>query len=370
MWTPLVAVALLTPALQDVRPFAEELDRKVPILMEQHRVPGVALALIREGEVAHWKSWGTRRAGEELPITPQTGFNVGSVTKMLTAWAVMKEVERGRVALHDPVFEHVTRWKLPRSKHDAAGVTIARLLSHTSGIDGDGVSDWKPGDELPPIERSLSGVAGARPTRLRWEPGTRWSYANSGYGLLQLMMLEVTEQDFEDYLAREVLGPLGMTRSSFEPDAALLAASATPHHPRDEETWIVVRRVTAAGSLHSTLEDLARFAVALCELGPHAPRGRGVLAPRTVERMLEAAPSTFGQWGLGIAIEELGPDLRVVGHSGGAWGWGAECWIDPERANGIVVLGNSTNAGEVIGRLKGDWFQWYERALKAAEQSR
>lgn len=340
-------------------PFAVRAAREIPALQAKHRVPGVALALIRGGEVVHTAFFGTATAGKKVAITEDSGFNVASVTKSVTTFVVLKAVEDGLVGLDDPVFDHITRWKLPGSAEDPKGVTISRLLSHTAGLHGDGLSDWKPDDELPPIEKSLSGLAGARGVRLRWTPGKRFAYANGGYALLQLMLMEKTGGSFEAYARKKVLAPLGMSRSSYLLPPRIVKASVTPHHPHDRATWIVHRTVTSTGGLHTTLGDLCRFVQALCDRGPGRPRGAGVLKPETVERMFVAAPPTGGGWGLGVAIHRLAPGVTVVGHAGGAWGWISDYLIDPKRGHGYVLLANSTGSGPLHDRLKKLWKAWY-----------
>ena len=336
----------------------------VPDLQAEYGVPGVAFGLIQGGELVHVQGFGTAEFGTDAPITADTGFNVGSVTKSVTAFAVMRAVEQGLFGLDDSVFDHVTRWKLPRSNSDAAGVTVARLLSHTAGIYGDGLNDWKPTDRLPSIERELSGMAGARPVKLRWEPGTRWAYANGGYALLQLLLIEKSGGSFEQYVQREVLEPLGMTRSSYLLPPELVARSATPHHPRDEPTYFVHRTVTSTGGLHTTLNDLSRFALALVDRGPEFPRGGGVLKPETVVHMLEPAPAAGGTYGMGLSITRLAPDVRVVGHGGGAWGWISDYLVDPDRGGGYVLLANSTNSGDLHSRVRELWLRWYAGSIE------
>lgn len=364
---PSQAVALskdTMAASSSQHPIARRLDTLLPELMREHRVPGVGIALIRDGEIEWQRGYGTAETGKDIAITPQTSFNVGSVSKSLSTWGIMKMVEDGRIGLHEPAFDYITRWRLPASGHDEDGVTIARLLSHTSGVYGDGVSDWGPDDPLPPIERSLSGLAGARPTVLRWQPGTRFQYSNGGYGLLQLLIIEVTGGPFETYMQKTIIEPLGLRRSRYiREDYERIQPVTTPHHPFDEPTYMRRRSITVGGGLSSTIEDLANFALALCDLGPDAPPGRSVLQPETIRAMLTPAPAANGRWGLGYCIAPLSPEARLVGHTGGTTGWISDYWIDPERANGFVLLSNSTNAVDLHVRILTLYRNWYAATL-------
>ena len=156
-----------------------------------------------------------------MPVTPDTVFQVGSISKPVTAWGVMRLVQQGKLDLDAPVDRYLTRWHLPPSPFDADGVTIRRLLSHSAGLNS---QDYSPiaTRPLPSLEQSLSGESGgvnarrgSDDVRITMAPGQQHSYSNGGYTLLQLAIEEVTGEPFARYMQREVLDPLGMTHSSF-----------------------------------------------------------------------------------------------------------------------------------------------------------
>ena len=196
--------------------------------------------------------------------------------------------------------------------------------------------------------------------RLVHEPGTRWRYSGGGYTVAQLLVEEVTGEDFATFMERAVLGPLGLESSAYRWTAELERRAAQPYGRRGEP--IAGQRFTAvaAAGLQTTPADLARFASACLSRFP--PPGEGdepILAPATLERMqtpAEAAP----KWGLGLNVEHWGGH-RVVGHTGANHGWIGSLWVVPETGDGLVLLANGTNADRFFDQLESAWVRFLER---------
>jgi CubicO group peptidase (beta-lactamase class C family) len=131
----LAALLCLAGAAQAQPPqaFIEAADKSVPGALRAYNVPGLAVALIRNGAVVWMKGYGFADVASAKPIAPDTAFNVGSLSKTATAWGVMRLVERGKVELDQPVDAYLRGWRLPPSEFDAKQVTIRRVLSHTAG---------------------------------------------------------------------------------------------------------------------------------------------------------------------------------------------------------------------------------------------
>jgi CubicO group peptidase (beta-lactamase class C family) len=283
------------------------------------------------------------------------------VSKAVTAWGVMKLVEEGRIGLDEPVMRHLQRWRFPGSDAYRDRVTVRHLLSHTAGIDdGFGFSGFLPGEAVQTPEESLTfpkdtnmgaphGVTVAR------EPGRAMSYSSAGYTVLQLLIEEVTQRRFADYMKEAVLQPLGMTTSSFDLDAIVadgwapdladnLDGELKPHPHRRHAAQ-------AAVSLRTTAHDLGRFICAYTGENP-------VLRPETLKQMTAPQPGTAGTWGLGqtvYAAHDAGG--HVVGHSGGAFpASGAMMYVSPATGNGFAVMVSGGRGA--INRLGHDWLYW------------
>lgn len=347
-------LALPCPTQDD--PYAalrDELERLGWEQCERTGVPGVAIAVLREGEVAFALGCGWADVEGEVAVTPETVFNIGSISKCVGAWGLMKLVEEGKLDLDAPVV--TKRWTLPESEFDARGVTLRRLLSHTAGLTLHGYPGFWPPVELPTLERSLSGdTNGAGDVRLEAAPGSRWKYSGGGYTWAQLLLEETSGRSFAEYMRSEVLVPLGMTSSGYSWDEPLLARSATPYDeggkplPRGGPLFPEL----AAAGLQTTVADLARFARA------SLPRFReegdpAVLKPETIEEMQVAVPPGEG-YGLGYEIQPR-HGVRLVGHGGANDGWIAYLRVAPETGDGLVVLTNASHGNAVVRPLALAW---------------
>lgn len=315
----------------------------------------IAIVLLDDGEVAQ-----TYFASHGGAVDGETLFQVASLSKWLTAWGVMTLVEQGRVDLDAPVSRYLTRWRLPDGDYDNDQVTVRRLLSHTSGLtDGLGFMGFAPGETPPSIEEELSAPADVMPgasgaIRVGAPADGTWRYSGGGYLILQLLIEEVTQQSFNDYMQSAVFTPLGMQSSSFvDPDPDRLAefyaedGSPAPHH-----------RFTATGaaSLYTSAADLTRFLQA--QVGAEA--GRGVLAPATLAAMRapEAQLATLPVWGLGVTLyaPARGGGF-IIGHDGQNFpAINTTARLDPATGDGIIVL--QTGSASLAREIGGAWTYW------------
>jgi CubicO group peptidase (beta-lactamase class C family) len=359
------SVPPVTPT-QDLNAFSTQLDDQMPQWLQQYHVPGVAVALVRNGGVVWSKGYGIADEARGLPITNDTVFQVASISKAVTAWGVMRLVEKGHLNLDAPVEEYLTRWHLPPSSYDAKGVTIRRLLSHSAGLSVQGYPGLPPEEPLPSLEESLSGNnGGAGSVRIQMEPGTQFKYSGGGYTLLQLVIEEVTGDSFSNFMQREVLDPLGMNHSSFEWRDDLRPATATGYSFNKKPYPNYLFTEKAAAGLYTTAPDLARF-VAAEMVGPNGePAGRGIIAPTTLTKMytpvvqLQGMEMLLGEsMGLGHFIETLPDGTKAISHGGGNQGWQLEFMTLPEQREGIVILTNSDRGFHLYTQLLGAWVDW------------
>src|SRR5580692_9366035 len=214
---PLAVLLCLAGAAraQPSQAFIESADKLVPAALREYNVPGLAVALIRNGAVVWMKGYGLADVASASPITPDTPFNVGSLSKTATAWGVMRLVERGKVQLDQPVDAYLKGWRLPPSQFDAKQVTVRRVLSHTAGISNHDYHGWDPASPLPPIVDSLSGKTGTGEVRVVAQPGTVFAYSGADYAIMQLLIESVSGLSFQDYMKAEVFQPLGMKDTGF-----------------------------------------------------------------------------------------------------------------------------------------------------------
>lgn len=319
----------------------------------------IAIVLLDHGRPAQSFFASHGRAVDE-----RTLFQVASLSKWLTAWGVMTLVDEGRIDLDAPVSHYLTRWRLPPTQYDNDGVTVRRLLAHTSGLtDGLGFRGYAPGEALPSLAQELTHTADAMPSadgavRVGAEPGSGWRYSGGGYLILQLMIEDVTHEDFDAYMRRRVFGPLGMADSTFEaPDPARLAdffaadGSTAPHYRF---------AATGAASLYTSAADLTAFLQAQLPGPENAPAGRGVLTPETLREMARPQARLFGLpvWGLGESL--YAPTAGggfVIGHDGQNHpAINTTARLDPATGNGVIVL--ATGSSTLAREIGGEWTFW------------
>jgi len=317
--------------------------------------PGMAVALIENGEVARIEGYGVKDKVSKESVRHDTLFQCASISKSVTAVGIMKLAEDGHISLNDPVSRHLTRWSLPRSEFNQEDVTIARVLSHTAGLSVHGYPGMKPGRPLPTLEQSLSrGHPMVGAVHIKQRPGKGFSYSGGGYTILQLMVEEVTGRDFAKYMKEEVLDPLGMVNSTFDQDAGNCAA--TPHGFFAQK--IPTRKFTelAAAGFYTTAEDLLIFTAALMTGPNREPPGRGVVSPATVELMTTSREESNNIYGLGFFIRQVN-GRKVVLHGGANRGLHSSFAIEPGSGRAIVILTNSNRGAFLKEKIFNDWLE-------------
>ncbi|HHP7239308.1 serine hydrolase domain-containing protein, partial [Longibacter sp.] len=160
--TILLLSLLLTTAAPAAPPdttMADRMNAVVPELLDRFQVPGAAVAVIRGGEVVHARGYGLADAEAHVPMADQAVLNVASVVKPVTAWGVMALVEEGRIQLDAPVNRYLKRMQITSDEYDVDGITVRRLLSHTSGLVRGSHPGYLPGNDVPDLVAALKGDA-------------------------------------------------------------------------------------------------------------------------------------------------------------------------------------------------------------------
>ena len=318
----------------------QQFDTYIQDQLQIHKVAGATVAIIEGNQISHTSAFGMRSTDEGSEMAVDTVFQAASISKAVTAWGVLRLVEEGKIDLDTPVSAYLTRWHLPPSRFDESEVTVRRVLSHTGGLSLPSYVGFDPTATLPNFEASLSGDSnGSGVLNLVANPGDRFAYSGGGYTLLGLVIEEVSGLSFADYMQTQVLDPLGMTSSSYLPSQELLTRTAQAHDFHLNPIPNYQLAAQAAGSLHTTAGDLARFAIANMSDNP-------VLSRNTLREMHTPIISTgFGsQMGLGFFLEAEG---QLVGHSGSNRGWKARVQFWPAAQAGLVILTNS-ESGEAL----------------------
>jgi CubicO group peptidase (beta-lactamase class C family) len=315
-------------------------------------VPGVSLAIVEDFEVREAYGFGVRRTGSSDNVTPDTLFQACSVSKAVTALAVLRLVQEGALGLDEPANGYLKQWKVQSRVGDPAEVTVRRLLSHTAGANLPWSAGYHPTQDIPTL---LQILAGEKPSiypsvEVISPPGSRFEYSGGGYCILQQLLVDLKEKPFPELMRELVLDPLDMVHSTFEqPLPGHLEASAAVGHREDGKpvrgAWRVYPEM-ALGGLWTTPTDLARIGIVIQRaLNEQA----GTLLSGQIAREMLAAQADAGERGsvgLGVFIEGAGPTLRF-GHPGDNEGYSAR-WISSViDGRGVVVMTNS-DAGWLV----------------------
>jgi CubicO group peptidase (beta-lactamase class C family) len=309
--------------------------------MKHYGVNGVSIAVIRDSKIEWAKGYGLADVEEKKPVTPDTLFQAGSISKPVSAMGALVLVQDGKMSLTADVNTYLKSWKIPANEHTAKGpITLERLLSHTAGLTVHGFPGYAAGAAVPTVPQVLDGAppANTAPVRADLDPGAQYRYSGGGYTIAQLAMTDVTGQPFPALMQRLVLGPLGMKQSTFDQPlpAALVPAAAAGY--RDDGKPVEGKRHVypemAAAGLWTTASDLARFAIGVQRM---EAGGKGPLTKASIDNML--APRLEG-YALGFGIRQEG-DSTYFDHGGSDEGFQAQLIANAKRGYGAVVMTNS-----------------------------
>lgn len=342
----------------------------LPARMAHYRTPGVSIAVVDSGRIAWARGFGLTASGGDS-VTPLTLFQAASISKPVAATAMLRLVDEGRLSLDTDVNAFLRSWRLPADRFTRAEkVTLRRLASHSAGLTVDGFPGYAPGAERPTVPQILDGAkpANTGPVRPDTLPGAMWRYSGGGTTVMQLVLTDLTGEDFPALARRLVLEPAGMSRSTYEqPLPAPRAGEAAAGHKLDGQMvpgrWHVYPEMAAAG-LWTTPTDLLRWAIAIADAWSGRP---GAILSRELAR--EMLTVQKGPTGLGPFLEGSGRALNF-GHGGANEGYRAQLIFFPETGQGAAVMTNGDNGGtlaeEVLFAIAAE-YGWPEHAPREVE---
>ena len=324
-------------------------------LMDRFGVPGVSIAVIKDFKI-HWaKAYGIADVETGAEVNTETLFQAASISKPVNAMAVLKAAQDGKFSIDDDISTILKSWELPESPFTKnQSVTPRMLASHTSGLgDGFGFPGYDPSDPRPTTIQILNNdkPSNVGPVLLARPPMTAFHYSGGGVTILQLALTDVIGRPYPEILQEYVLGPAGMTQSTFEqplsPERDKNAARA--HDGRGQAMgvkWHVYPELAAAG-LWTTPTDLATFAIEVQK----SLRGEAnnVLSPTTIQEML--SPVGVGDYAVGFSVTKEGQGW-YFSHGGGNWGFRCLLVAHKVKGYGFAIMTNARNGGIITNELK------------------
>ncbi|MFT7239339.1 MAG: CubicO group peptidase (beta-lactamase class C family), partial [Cyclobacteriaceae bacterium] len=308
-------------------------------------IPGVSIAVIKDGQIEWAKGYGIADSSENRPITSKTMFLAGSISKPVAAIRAHQLAEEGAINLDSNVNIYLSSWKLPDNEFtEREKVTTRRILNHTAGLTVWGFPGYDKGDTIPSVSEVLDGEGNTDSVRVYKEPGESWRYSGGGYTIMQLMITDLERQSFPEIMQSQVLDNLGMTNSTFENPLPLQyhSIAATGYRANGDEVegkWPIYPEMAAAG-LWTTPSQLILWAKEIQQI--QQTQKDGLLKVETVNEMLTPGMNDHG---LGPGVSE-----HTYGHGGADEGFRARltAWKDSPVA--VVIMVNSDN-GSIIQEI-------------------
>ena len=339
-------------------------------LMEKHMIPGTSVAIAQEGEIVYHKGFGFRNLDDSMPVTEDTVFGIGSITKSFSCVAIMQLQEAGKLNVLDPVIKYLPEFNV-NNEEALKQITIHHFMTHSSGLppmsslfyamkrsmDIDPSVQNYPGLKIDqenhePIDtyEQLMQFIADQDFELLGEPGTQFSYSNDAYALLGTIIERISGKSYEQYVYDHILTPCGMEYSYFMIEEYGDYENITTCYAEDRSDgtkrivaapiWWDSPSMRAAGFLKSTARDMLMYAEIFRNAG--VVNGKRILSEESVKEMvkphIQTQPGRFYGYGLMITPDYFGTTL--VEHGGGLKAISAQLSILPEKGVSGVVLTN------------------------------
>jgi CubicO group peptidase (beta-lactamase class C family) len=383
------ALLLVLPALPTAQSAPRDLDAWVQRAMKTFDVPGIALAIVKDGAVVAARGYGVKKLGEPAPVDAKTLFGIASNTKAFTATALGILVDEGRIRWDAPVIDYVPSFQLA-DPYVTREMTVRDLLVHRSGL-GLGAGDllWWPSStyDRKEIMRRLRYIPLATSFR------SAYAYDNVLYLVAGEVIEAVSGRSWEDFIASRVLARVGMTTSNVRhSDAAKAGNVATPHARVDGAVRAIAPfdsdNTNPAGGINSNADDMAKWMIVQLDEG-RLPDGTALVQPATARQLttivtpmpigagapeLRDVRPNFNGYGLGFQLRDY-RGRKLVTHTGGLPGYVSRVAMIPEARLGVAVLTNQESGAAFesivshvldayLGAAGTDWIAAYEAIEK------
>lgn len=319
VWTACTAVlssfVFAIPARTLVGPSPARVDAAVESERTAQKIPGVAVAICRDGKLIKAAGYGLANVELSVPVTPETIFQTGSVGKQFTSMAVMMLVEQGKIALDDKITKY-----LPESPSFWKNITVRQLLTHTSGIADYGGEEDTMGKGVINFRKDYTEeelIKAFAKMPMDFAPGEKWSYSNTGYVLLGIIIHRATGEFYGDYLQKRIFKPLGMNSTRIISEADIVPHRSAGYRlvkgELKNQQWVSpTLNTTADGALYTNVLDLAKWDAAL--------DARQMVSAASYQAMWSPVKLNNGKtypYGFGWSLSEK-DGKRIVSHDG-AW---------------------------------------------------
>jgi len=315
--------------------------------MEKLAIPGLSIAVIDNYEVVWARGYGVKEMGtENVPVTETTLFQVASISKPVTAIALMDFAGQGLFDLDADVNEYLRSWQLPQSRFSQGQkVTLRHLLSHSAGVTPGGYPGYDKSEEIPGLVQILEGrpPANSQPTRIVAVPGSGFIYSGPGYSMIQLVLEDQFDKPFDEIMEESLIRPLGLQNTTFKQELSgeFAQRAASGHYFLGDplqDGWFRYPEKAAAG-LWTTPSDLAKIMIEMAQSA--AGNSNRILSRETAQEMLTLET---GVMGLGFMVRPEN-EFGYFSHSGRNQGFVSEFHMYGDEGKGLVIVTNSDVGG-------------------------
>jgi CubicO group peptidase (beta-lactamase class C family) len=332
--------------------------------MKETAIPGLSIAVIHDYKIEWAKGYGWADTEEKRKVTTDTRFQAASISKSINSLGILKLVEMGKLDPEADINNYLSSWKFPYdSLSHNKKISIYNLLSHTAGLDIHGFPGYEKTDTLPTLQQILDGKrpANTKAVRSLFEPGKKYKYSGGGITISQLILTNVTNSNYADWMQKNVLEPLGMTNSSYQQPPTAVSNLATGYYGNGKSVtgkYHIYPEQAAAG-LWTTPTDLAKYIIE-CQLALEG-RSKKVLSQSMMKKRL--TPYIDSNAALGVFIENRKGQLYFT-HNGGNEAFLCTSYGSMQGGNGVVIMINGENFAVITELLNSvaivyDWKGFY-----------
>lgn len=331
-----------------------EVDAYITREIKRQHLPGLSLGIVKDDRILYLKGYGHADSSGH-PVTPDTPFGLGSISKSLTAMAVLQLAESGKIDLDAPVQRYIPKFQYrfvdEANKNSTDTITVRHLLNQISGFSqistfSNTLSSRNDSDAL---EKNAMSYAKKFLQQANGKEHA-YQYSNANYVLLGYIVQQISGQSYGDYVKEHIFSTLSMENSFVTNDEAIEHGLATPYrrifgyNVAYEGPYTYIPGDLPAGYLYSSAKDMSHYLIAQMNGGRF--EDNTVLSPEGI-RLMQTEP-TPGTYAMGWQSDNIG-GFPVIGHPGGSIGFQAQTWIVPEQKLGVIVFAN------VLDAIDADW---------------
>jgi D-alanyl-D-alanine carboxypeptidase len=320
------ALLMTTPGFA----FADQVDSLIKQEMQKHQIAGIALAISKDGRLIKTNAYGVANLEWNVPVTEDTVFEIGSITKQFTAACILLLVQDGKLSLDDKINDRLkvapTNW---------SNITIRHLLTHTSGLQNYTIID---GFELRQhlTQEQFIQKLGTQP--VVFQPGDSWTYCNSGYNLLGYIVENTSGKTYWEFLHERILGPLGMNATQDRAPSVMIPHRAAGYEMKNHQPTNRDHDLTdifSAGAIVSSISDMAKWDAAV--------NGETLLNQSSKQSWWTPTKLNNGKvqnYGFGWFLDDF-KGHKNIGHGGATSGFSASIQRFPEDHLSVILLCNA-----------------------------